>query len=600
MTIPIETLIKVPIIYDFDTDKECKTILYSSNETGKLQLYLSATDMSTPPKMITNSEESILGGYLSPDGNYIVYPLDKGGNEISDLYAISPEGGKSKKITPQAYRTMGITWHPNSKELSRSIITSQGSGIETINVETGETFILANKIPILFDIHYSHDGNWLACTAIKSFINTEVLIVNREDPTERIEYSLTDQSKEGIVSWSPNDKKLAFGSEAPGKALIVIQEFQGDEQIILQLEDEEEVPISGGSAAWHPNNDLVYYPVSKHSRTIIHAHPINGDKGLALPFPEGTVIKPCLSNNGKRMLALHSSMISPPGIYLHELGTENVTPVTPREFGFDLSFLQKPSSIWYDTFDGRKIHGWYTPAKSDKISYPAIVHPHGGPWAQTFDNWVFGLFDQVLSQSGFGMLSPNYRGSTGYGTEFQKLDIGDAGGGDLEDIDYAAAWLRKQPKIDPNKIAITGASYGGYMTLIALTKKPDTFVAGAARVPVVDWLKMYKLADPFFQQFQISLFEGKPRKEKKQLYIDRSPITHVANIKAPVMISAGKSDSRCPIEPIEDFIEKLKEMDHTYEFILLEESGHISSFFDWEESIPIFTRTVEFFKNYLV
>ncbi|MHA1492253.1 MAG: prolyl oligopeptidase family serine peptidase, partial [Promethearchaeota archaeon] len=394
-------------------------------------------------------------------------------------------------------------------------------------------------------------------------------------------------------------KKIAFGSEATGKARVIIQKFQGEERILLNLEEDEEAAVIGGPAIWNPQSNIVYYVVSKHSRTTLYAHPIGGEKETALPFPEGTVAMPKISKDGKILIALHSSMTSPFGIYLHEIGSDSVCPLTPRDFNFDLSLLTRPQSIWYKSFDDLDIHGWYVPAATGKSPHPAIIHPHGGPWGQVFDDWNFGMFEQMVSQNGYAIFAPNFRGSTGYGSEFQNLDIGDPGGGDLEDVIYGTEWLRKQQDVDENKIAITGGSYGGYLTLLALTKKPDSFVTGIARVPVVNWVETYRLSDPFFQQYERTLFGGPPRKKIKELYIDRSPSTYISNIKAPVMIMAGKEDSRCPIEPIEKFIEKLKEMNHPHEFMLIEKVGHISAMFNWEISIPLLTKTMDFFKKNL-
>jgi len=103
------------------------------------------------------------------------------------------------------------------------------------------------------------------------------------------------------------------------------------------------------------------------------------------------------------------------------------------------------------------------------------------------------LTDTILihTRARFAVLAPNFRGSTGYGAEFRNMDLSDAGGGDLEDVVYGAKWLARKPEIDGSKIAIMGGSYGGFMTLIALTKKPEVFAAGVAYVPVTDWLEMY-------------------------------------------------------------------------------------------------------------
>lgn len=595
LPVSISELIKVPIIMAFDFDRDGRFVLYSSNETGIPHLYVLSTKPGSKPRHITSGKDPVLGGILSPGGDKLVYPQDKDGNEIHHLFLLPVEGGEAKQITEKPYSTMGVDWHPNKKEVTRPFASMKSCGLETINLETGECFMLKEPTLPLMGVEYSHDGKWLACTMLKSFKNMQVLIVNRDDPADTIVYSIKDDSKDVSPVWSLDDKKLAFVSDANGRPQIVVQEFQGDERIFLGLEEDEE---AAGPAVWSPEGDKVYYAVSKQSRITVHGHLIGGEKEPALPFPKGTVTPPKISKDGKIMVALHSSMISPSGIYLHKIGSKSATLLTPRNYKVDLTQLVQPQSIWYKSFDGRKIHGWYLPAASGTAPHPAVIYAHGGPWGQVFDGWFEGVFLHALSQNGLAAFAPNFRGSTGYGAEFQEMDIGDPGGGDLEDVVYGAEWLRKQSGVDSSKIAIMGASYGGYTTLIALTKKPEAFAAGVSLVPVADWLEMYQLSDPVYRAFMDTLFEGPPSKKEK-LYRDRSPAAHVSDIKAPVMIMAGKQDYRCPIQPIEKFVNKLKEMNHPHEFVLEEKAGHISALLKWEESIPLFTSIINYFKKVL-
>ncbi len=546
----------------------------------------------------------MIKGFFSPRGDYILFPRDKDGNEMKQIFLFSRESGDTKQLTTNAYRTYGIDWHPNGKEITRTIVTKEGFGLETINMESGECFLLREQTPLLYDVHYSQDGKWIASTAIISGTNTQIFIINRKNPEDNIIYSIKDDSREKGPTWSPDNKKLAFRSEAPGRGRIFIQKFQGEERFMLELEKDEEAssvtdPFCESTPAWHPQGEIVYYVVGKYSRYTLHAHPLDGKKEPAFPFPEGSLASPRISKDGRLIIAKHSSLISPPGIYLYKIGTESVIPLTPRDFDVDLSLLKKPESIWYKSFDDRDIHSWYIPGVSTTLPHLGVLFAHGGPWFQINDCWgLYGIILNTLSQSGFATFAPNFRGSTGYGSEFQDLDIGDPGGGDLEDIIYGAEWMREKSEIDGEKIAIMGPSYGGYMTLIALTKKPDTFTTGVSMVPVTDWVDMHKLSDPSFQQFTKDLFEGTP-KEKKELYLDRSPITHISNIKVPVMIIAGKEDSRCPIEPIEKFVEKLKEKNHPHVFILEEKSGHFSSRLNRGESIPLFTKIIDYLRKNL-
>ncbi|MHA2280684.1 MAG: S9 family peptidase [Promethearchaeota archaeon] len=590
---------KVPIIMDYDIDKNFKTLLFNSNISGLPLIYSVPVDLSQEPKQINSGKEPVMIARIAPKGNNLIYFQDEAGNEIFQLYLLPTKGGKPKRLTDTDQRTFTIDWHPRGKEIARSYVSMIAPGIEIINLETGEGQPLKEPSPLAVDLHYSPNGKWIALTNMKGYTNSEVMIINRKDPSDSIVYNKSNKSMEGGPAWSPDDKKLAYLSDSSGWRKVVIQEFQGEEQVILDLEKDEEVLAGFDAVVWNPNSDTVYYLVSKYGRTTMHSHRISGNRSPPLPFPQGTLLSPKIRKDGKFLTVLHSSMVSPFGVYLHEIGTNYISPLTSRNFEIDLSHLKEPRSVWYESFDGRKIHSWYMPGIDAKPPYPGAVHPHGGPWAQLDDSWSSGINFHLGSLNGLGVLGPNFRGSTGYGKEFQFLDIRDPGGGDLEDIVYGAEWLKQQPEIDNNKIGIFGGSYGGFMTLIALTKKPAVFSAGIAMVPVADWIEDYKLADAVFKLFDTTLFGGPQRGKYKELYMDRSPITHIKNIKAPVLIMAGKTDTRCPWPPIEKFIDKLKEMNHPHEVAIEEKAGHISASLNHSEIIPIVSQMIEFLNKTL-
>ncbi len=592
----IEELCKVPLIIQYDIDEKGEKIVYSSNATGIPQLYLQSTETGSKAVRITDGADAVMLFTTSKNGDNLIYLQDKDSNEMNCLYLYSLKNGTTTQLTEKGYRFTGYGWHPDGKEFARAYITQKGYVVDIINVESGEITPFIEPPHLYTGAEYSHDGKWIAFISVPSFTNTQIDVVNRNDPEDIITFTVKEDSRSSTPTWSPNDKLIAFRSDASGRNQIYVQKFQGDDQFTLEIADDEEASVY--FPIWNPNSDIIYYAVNKYARTTVHAHPITGVKSAAFPFPKGGVGIPKITKDGKTIFALHSSMSSPYGIYKHTIGTDSVVPITPRKFNVDLTSLVTPQSIWYKSFDGRSIHSWYIPGiDSDKAS-PAVVEVHGGPWDQVSDAWWVTVLAHCLSQQGIAWFAPNFRGSTGYGKEFQDLDIGDPGGGDLEDVMHGVEWLRARPEIDTNQIAIEGGSYGGFLTLMALGKKPDAFTTGVSYVPVTDWKEMYELSDPMFQQFTKTILKGTP-KENAELYKKLSPITHVSNIKKPLMIMAGKNDSRCPFVCVEKYVEKLKEHNIPYEFVIQEDTGHQSTVLNKEVQITFYTQIVEYLKKKL-
>jgi len=226
-------------------------------------------------------------------------------------------------------------------------------------------------------------------------------------------------------------------------------------------------------------------------------------------------------------------------------------------------------------------------------SNPALVLPHGGPTGQSQDYWSPRI--AAFVSRGYICIAPNVRGSTGYGIEFQKANYKDLGGGDLQDEVYAARFLEATGYVNPKKIGITGGSYGGFMTLIAIGRSPDVWAAGVELFGIINWMTMLQHEDAMLQEYEKSLL-GDPIKDRA-IYDAASPITYIHNVKAPLLVLEGEKDPRVPKEEAEQLVELLKKDGKTVDAHYYPNEGH--GFEKRENQIDSIRRSVEWFDKYL-
>jgi len=206
--------------------------------------------------------------------------------------------------------------------------------------------------------------------------------------------------------------------------------------------------------------------------------------------------------------------------------------------------------------------------------HPAIVHLHGGPTAQFLRD--FDLLTQALVRTGFVVLAANVRGSTGYGSEHRDACLGDWGGADLDDVVQAADYLERLDYVDGSQLGVFGESYGAYLALLAVTRYPARWKCAAALMGFTDLASLYQTTTPSVRRFlreQMGDPDG-----RRDLWRERSPLTHAARLKAPLLVVRGRQDPRCPLDQIQQLCQVLhasgKVEGRDYELLILPNSGH--------------------------
>jgi len=239
--------------------------------------------------------------------------------------------------------------------------------------------------------------------------------------------------------------------------------------------------------------------------------------------------------------------------------------------GLPFSQFAEPECIAYKTFDGREIPAWfYAPAGQGERLPPVIVYPHGGPARQSRPD--FNALFQYLLAAGYAILAPNVRGSSGYGTAFMELDNTTKRMDSVADLAHAAYWLRDHKRGDPERLAVFGGSYGGFMVLAQVTNYPDLWAAGVDVVGICNFVTFLENAGAFGRSNREARYGSL---ERDRAFLEKiSPIHHVDRIRCPMMVAHGANDARVPVGEAEQIVAALRKRNMPVEYLRYEDEGH--------------------------
>ena len=445
---------------------------------------------------------------------------------------------------------------------------------------------------------WSHDGKWIAYTQQQAK-GTDSNIFAADVATGQSSL-LTPHDGEQLYhanDFSPDGKKLLITSNAANGYENVGLLDIATRKISWLTRDKWE--ISGGN--FSPDGKRVAWTANVEGYTDIYLHDLVSGKTSALPLPKGVNHLAgeysAFSKDGARLLYNHNGASAPGDLWVYQLATEKSHQVTQSLVaGVHSEDMVEPFLVHYPSRDRKwTISAFvYVPYNMVRNSQnAAIVYVHGGPASQSVNS--FNRFIQHTVNQGYMVIAPNYRGSTGYGKEFQQANLFDMGGGDLQDVLAAADFIKQTGYLDPKKIVLMGGSYGGYLTMMGVTKAPEVWAAGVPIVPFVNWFTEIQNEDPVLQQSDLATM-GDPEKNKA-LFQDRSPIFFVDQIKAPLLLLAGGNDPRCPKEEAQQVVDAVKKRGGTVEYKVYENEGH--GFARVENQIDAYQRVSGFLKAHV-
>ena len=524
------------------------------------------------PEQLTFFEEKSVGNIAPPVNGYpMVLMVDEQGTENHQLYVLEKEGRWPVNITRRNDARHEFSQNNISRDgkLIAFGSTRDNPRYRNIYILDRETLEFHKVMDIEKWLHpgpFSPENRYLLVTELLDANTSSIHLLDLSSGEHRL---LIPPKPESIVepqTWLPDGNGFFFSTNQEHEfiALALYEMGTGKIQYIDTGDyDVEHVIFSYDSnvLAWTIND-------GGHNRLFFKKW-YNGARE-EIPLPSGQVWNMLFLPGGNEIVFVFSGARYPFSVWIANLESKEtkmirggfLTDISPDE-------LSEPESITYTSFDGLKIQAWlYRPRTNGKV--PVVVYPHGGP------NWQFrpsysGVF-QYLLDNGIGIFAPNFRGSTGFGKSFIKLINRDWGGGELRDIEEGVKWLLKQDWVDPKRIAVFGGSFGGFATLSCLTRLPQYFCCGVDMMGPSNLVTFAKSVPEHWKPLMEKLL-GDPEKDYDFL-MERSPITYIENIKAPLLVIQGANDPRVVKNESDQLVNALKSRGIEVEYIVFEDEGH--------------------------
>ncbi len=581
-----------------------KSVAFISNMSGRNNLWVVPADGGWPVQL-TISDQRQSSPAWSPDGKWIAYQSDYDGDEQWDIFLVSPKTGKVVNLTQtREIAELNPTWSPDGRYLAYEVKpkTSAAYEIDIYDMVMREVKHITantpqdkrNSSPI-----WSKDGKYIIYTQEQAKgTNSNIFIA--EVATSK---STLLTPHEGEQLYLANDlssdgkKALLTSNAANGYDNIGLLDI-ATKKISWLTKDKWE--IRGGE--FSPDGKHIVFSANVDGNEDIYLHDLAAGKSTALAIPKG-VNSPAgghsaFTPDGSRLLYYHNGPTAPGDLWVYHLTTGKSQQITHSLVaGVRSEDMVEPYLVHYPSRDGKwTISAFlYIPFNMARNGQnAALVYIHGGPTSQTMNS--FNRFVQYAVNQGYIVLAPNYRGSTGYGKEFQQANLFDMGGGDLQDVLAGVDWIKQTGHLDPKKIAVMGGSYGGYLSMMAVTKAPEMWAAGVPIVPFVNWFTEIENEDPVLQQSDMATM-GDPVKNKA-LYEERSPINFIDQIKAPLLLLAGGHDPRCPKSETQQVVDAIKKRGGTVDSKIYENEGH--GFARVENQIDAYKRVADFLLAHVV
>jgi dipeptidyl aminopeptidase/acylaminoacyl peptidase len=572
-------------------------LLVSSNRSGIYNVYTIPTKGGEMTAITTSDSTSVFAESYFPNDNRMLLSADGNGDEIDHLYVRDLEGN-IKDVTPdEGAKSSFYAWSEDDQYLYFGSNKRDSRYFDVYKmsvVDFSSKMIYKDESGLSFS-GMSGDENHFALTKSLNTNDSDLSIYNVETKEmTKINESLNANSAQ---DFSKDNSTLYYTTDDGGEfSYLMSYNLNTKEKKKVQ---EKSWDISGAGFTSQGKYMVVY--VNDDGKNVIDVLDAKTMTPIELPdFGDKSITSVSFSDDEKWMRMYVGGSNSPSDLYTYNLETKEqhkLTNVLNDEINAD--DLVTAKVVRYKSFDSNVIPAiYYLPKQaSAEKKVPAMVLVHGGPGGQTRQG--FSSLIQYMVNHGYAVLAVNNRGSSGYGKTFYQMDDLNHGENDLQDCVEGKNWLATQTEIDGDKIGIIGGSYGGYMTMAALTYTPEEFDVGVNLYGVTNWLRTLKSIPPYWESFRESLYLelGDPFSADSIRLKRISPLFHTDKVTKPLIVLQGAQDPRVLQVESDEVVAGVRKNGVTVEYVLFEDEGH--GFVKKENQIEAYSRILKFLDVHL-
>lgn len=520
----------------------------------------------------TNRASNTLVGWISPAGQHIYFLNDQDGNELGHLTRVPFEGGDFEDVTPNLplYTMRGVGFSRNGNLLAFDAVNAAGFQLHVMPLgeqgEPGEPRLIYRSEKEAWGALLSSDG---ALAAMMSTARAggqrhrSVLAIDTADGHLVNELWDGPEADIEIVTFSPSpqDQRILAMTSRGAFRRPFIWDPCTDERRDLNCDELEGDVLS---VDWSPDGQRILLCQINRAQQQLYSYDLARQSLTRLQHPDGVfymtslgvpgeIVGPEFSSN-EEIWSWRVDSTQPAQIVAFDAFTGKLQRTLVKIDDVPLAPVMR--SITFQSSDGQEVQAWLT-LPDGQPPFPTVIFLHGGPHAASM-NYFLGLLSS-WGDLGIALCKVNFRGSTTFGRRFKEQIWGDIGHWELADIAAARAWLVEQGIAMPDAVFLSGESYGGFLTLLALGKQPGLWAGGIVVAGIADEIAAYEDSSDALKSYKAGLYGGTPT-EKREQYIASSPITYAENVRAPVRIVHGRNDTRTPARQMEMYVTKMKSL----------------------------------------